>query len=198
MNKQKCEFSKNRARYDGLSNYCKPCAYSHTRKWISTEEGRKKFNSSHLKYRQTSHGQLTRKRADKKRNKTQKRKLWIKNRELDVGRQLWKRKYFSSEKFLTLARHKERRRRELKKAVDSIFTIQDAAFVKNKFQNICFNCGSSERLSIDHHYPLSKGFGLSIKNAVLLCKSCNSSKNNRFPEEFYTEEKLNKLKEFLK
>ena len=65
--------------------------------------------------------------------------------------------------------------------------------VNSKFLNQCFNCKSTEKLSIDHHYPLSKGFPLSINNAVLLCRSCNSSKNNKLPESFYSPEQLTDL-----
>ena len=62
-----------------------------------------------------------------------------------------------------------------------------------KFNNQCFNCKSTEKLSVDHHYPLSKGFSLSINNAVLLCKSCNSSKSIKLPEYFYSPEQLTDL-----
>jgi len=63
----------------------------------------------------------------------------------------------------------------------------------SKFNYKCFNCSTTENLTIDHHYPLSKGFALTINNAVLLCRSCNSSKHNKLPESFYSPEQLSDL-----
>lgn len=67
------------------------------------------------------------------------------------------------------------------------------AMVEDKFGGVCFNCGSSDDLAIDHHYPLSLGFGMYEGNAVLLCKVCNSAKHNKLPEDFYTTKQLNEL-----
>lgn len=64
--------------------------------------------------------------------------------------------------------------------------------IKSIFQNKCFKCSSNNKLSIDHFYPLSKGYGL-LKpkfNACLLCMNCNSKKYNRLPEEFFTKEEI--------
>lgn len=83
-----------------------------------------------------------------------------------------------------------RRRRELKKNYDYQFTNDNIQTVYSRFNNQCFNCGLTERLEIDHHYPLSSGHKLTLDNAVLLCKSCNSSKSNKSPEDFYTLQQL--------
>jgi len=68
-------------------------------------------------------------------------------------------------------------------------------FIKLKFDNKCFNCESTKRLSLDHHRPLSKGYVLNENNCVLLCQSCNSRKHNKDPEDFYTKDQLKILKE---
>ena len=87
------------------------------------------------------------------------------------------------------------RRRDKKKLLGESDNITQIFYskVKSKFNNRCFKCNSIERLSIDHHYPLSKGNPLTLNNAVLLCKSCNSSKNNKLPETFYSPEQLTDL-----
>jgi 5-methylcytosine-specific restriction endonuclease McrA len=76
-------------------------------------------------------------------------------------------------------------------------SIKDIKYIYSKFNHSCFNCGSEEKLCLDHHYPLSKGYPLILKNAVLLCGSCNTSKNNKFPQNFYTESKLKQLENFF-
>lgn len=51
------------------------------------------------------------------------------------------------------------------------------------FFKTCVICGSSDRITTDHVYPLSKGYGLAIGNAIGLCAACNSSKNDKMPDE---------------
>lgn len=67
------------------------------------------------------------------------------------------------------------KRRELKKKLDNNWTLE---MTRELFalQPKCILCESVERLQVDHAQPLSKGFGLKPGNAVVLCKSCNSSK----------------------
>ena len=48
----------------------------------------------------------------------------------------------------------------------------------------CQYCGSTERLSLDHVVPWSRGGKDSVQNLVTACRSCNSKKNARTPEEW--------------
>lgn len=68
------------------------------------------------------------------------------------------------------------KRRALKQKLNETFTVQDIKLVKERFEHKCFVCSSTERLEIDHFFPLSMGYVLTHQNAVLLCKSCNCSK----------------------
>lgn len=74
------------------------------------------------------------------------------------------------------------------------FGVTDKKEVFKKFKNKCFKCGSKKFLTIDHHLPFSRGGLLTFTNCVLLCRSCNSKKNAKVPEDFYNEKELNKLK----
>lgn len=84
----------------------------------------------------------------------------------------------------------ELKRREREKNYQTTLTKEDIVRIITKFNNMCFKCKSDQHLSLDHHYALSKGFGLCEHTAVVLCKCCNSSKNNKEPEEFYSQEEL--------
>lgn len=49
-------------------------------------------------------------------------------------------------------------------------------FIVTCFSGHCGKCGSTERLSIDHIIPVSKGGHHSMDNVQPLCVSCNSGK----------------------
>jgi len=85
------------------------------------------------------------------------------------------------------------KRYERHKIIDSNFTYADSQWIKHLFGHRCFNCGSKKNLQIDHHMPLSLGYGLKTDekyNAVLLCKSCNNQKSSLLPTKFYTSSQL--------
>jgi len=84
-----------------------------------------------------------------------------------------------------------------KRQVNEHYTDQDEVYTKELFNHKCFNCGTTEYLSVDHNYPLESGYALTRTNAVLLCVSCNSSKGAKLPEEFYSESKFKELTAIL-
>jgi 5-methylcytosine-specific restriction endonuclease McrA len=45
---------------------------------------------------------------------------------------------------------------------------------------VCQQCGSDERLSVDHIVPRTLGGNDSMNNLQCLCSSCNSRKGGRF------------------
>jgi len=69
-----------------------------------------------------------------------------------------------------------KKRRDLKKLLDTEWGWELEVELR-QFQPFCAVCGSVDSLSVDHVRPLSKGYGLKPGNAVVLCKSHNSSKN---------------------
>jgi 5-methylcytosine-specific restriction endonuclease McrA len=85
------------------------------------------------------------------------------------------------------------RRRERKHNLDLVLTPLEINMIYKRFDHQCFKCKTTTDLTLDHHLPLSKGHGLSLSNAVLLCKSCNSRKHDRLPEDFYTSSELEHL-----
>ena len=89
-----------------------------------------------------------------------------------------------------IRRAASRRRRARKLAVNENYTKDHETATMIAFNYKCHNCGSTEDLCIDHHRPLSTGNPLSLNNAVVLCKTCNSSKGTNTPEQFYDQVKL--------
>lgn len=68
-------------------------------------------------------------------------------------------------------RHMKHRRHKL----DQDWTAEMEIALREIFPK-CVICGSIDRLATDHVRPVSKGNGLSPGNAIVLCKSCNSTK----------------------
>lgn len=89
------------------------------------------------------------------------------------------------------------KRRALRIGLNEKFDALDRIEVFRRFDNKCFYCCTTDDLTIDHHIPLSCGKILSHSNAVVLCRSCNSSKGTRIPGEFYSIDQIIKLNNIL-
>lgn len=96
------------------------------------------------------------------------------------------------------ARARKRKRRAMKKFVNGKYTALDEKVTYIVFGHKCFNCDSTNNLSIDHHYCLNDGNPLSVSNAVVLCMQCNSSKGTKSPDKFYTVSKLKEITKLFK
>jgi hypothetical protein len=46
-------------------------------------------------------------------------------------------------------------------------------------KNVCIYCGSTEKLTLEHILPLSRGGPNTADNAIFVCKKCNSSKGSK-------------------
>ena len=93
-----------------------------------------------------------------------------------------------------MSRKIARQKRREKELYDN-YSKDDLLYTQQLFNYKCFNCPETENLELDHHNPLSRGNSLNRSNAVILCKSCNSSKKDKSPVDFYTIEQINLLEE---
>jgi len=87
-----------------------------------------------------------------------------------------------------IVRTSTRKRRAKKQAVHEQFTTEMERFVFQFWGSRCAVCGETKNCCIDHWHPLSRGNGLTITNAVLLCLRCNSKKHAKLPDQHYTPE----------
>ncbi len=70
-------------------------------------------------------------------------------------------------------------------------SMQEAIYEQ---QPECVLCDAAEDLTVDHVRPLSRGHGLYPGNAVVLCRSCNSTKHDKHPDDLPTETRTKLLK----
>lgn len=160
-------FVKDKTRQDGRFPQCKMCRKT----YFQSEHGKLVHREGNARYSKTPKGKLTSYRTQKRYQQT------------EGGRLMYQ--------------QAARRRLARKFDVDMQLSKADIAFIYHKFDSMCFLCHAVDHLEIDHHYPLSAGFGLNTKNAVLLCRSCNASKSDKSPNKFYSKEQLSKLSVLL-
>lgn len=86
----------------------------------------------------------------------------------------------------------------MKKGIKEYYTHLDEKITRQVFENKCFNCKTTDNLTIDHHYCLNNGNPLAVGNAVLLCRCCNGSKSDQEPDEFYTKEQIESIEKLFK
>ena len=193
LEKHETEFCVRKDRLCGFRSQCKACDLI----YLKTARGKQ----AHKRYAQSDKGRESACRRYKRYYQTDNGKTLILRRSLEyaktsIGKEALKR-YRRSFKGRLMVGQRDRRRRERKHNLDLKLTKVDVQYIYARFYYRCFKCSNPENLQIDHHYPLSKGFGLSLKNAVLLCKQCNISKRDKLPEEFYTINQLIELREKL-
>src|SRR5690606_5665668 len=99
------------------------------------------------------------------------------------------------------AKHNERNRIRNHKRRSKVFqwTKTDWEKCKLYFSNKCVYCGSKEFLTQDHFIPLSDDActGTVPTNIVPSCVRCNSSKNNKNPYEWASNESLERIAEYF-
>lgn len=149
------QWAKNRARKDGLQSMCKSCDKLKNKDW----EAR---NLDLVKDRQARYRAKDVYRAN---------------------RRAYYRKRKASGTLKTYTPDKTKRaltemRRRARKANNGIFQILPKEIDRLLSQN-CFYCGSCAT-TLDHIVPIAKGGRHSIGNLLPACKSCNSSKKDKF------------------
>ena len=73
----------------------------------------------------------------------------------------------------------DRRRRAVEMGAVGSHTLEEWENIKLLYDNRCWKCGTTGKLTEDHIIPLSKGGANSIDNIAPLCHSCNSAKKDK-------------------
>jgi 5-methylcytosine-specific restriction endonuclease McrA len=119
------------------------------------------------------------KAAQEKYNKKPQSKIrFIKYNNSEKGKQYHK-KYIKDnyDNFLAKQRKNETARR-VKQAGNGVFVISSKD-MKRLLSSCCAECGSYDKIHLDHVIPVSRGGRHSIGNLQPLCQRCNLSKNNK-------------------
>jgi 5-methylcytosine-specific restriction endonuclease McrA len=74
--------------------------------------------------------------------------------------------------------------RAAKRSAEGRFTADDLEHIKKQQGGKCAACRRRRKLTVDHIVPLTRGGSNWPNNLQLLCRSCNSAKNNKDPIAF--------------
>jgi hypothetical protein len=190
IEKEECEFPF-RKDINKYRNECKKCSNIYSKKWIKENSFARKNTISKYHKNNVEKEKIYRIEYEKTDKRKKQRKIYNKIYNKTLGSRISKQKYEIAHP--EVRRQIKRRYRAKKVEVNENFTKKDEKYIMCLFNNRCFNCGTNSDLCIDHVRPLSMGFALTKNNACVLCRSCNSSKSDILPEEFYNIEKLTEL-----
>lgn len=84
------------------------------------------------------------------------------------------------------AKHRHNRRARNQSVIIGAYTPKELLALKEVFDNLCAYCCDKTAKSLDHFIPVSKGGSDCLGNLLPCCRSCNSSKCNSDPFEWYS------------
>jgi len=175
------EFPPRKTSRDGRHGWCRPCYRAYytgaAQRWREANRERDRENQRRWR-RENLEAALARERrlADKhraaRREADRRRRRENPDRIRDNYRR-WRESHYEQE----IVRLATRR----------ALTTNDAdlkALVANLLKQPCVYCGTTERITIDHVIPLTRGGKHEPENLAPACLSCNSSKNDRLLSEW--------------
>lgn len=210
-------FQQQKQSKDGLSWRCKQClkVYEKRRYWKHRDKRKnevKEFYNDNkdkiLEYQKNYYSENKEKVNDRNRiyrqNNREKinehlRRHYVKNKEKYI---LKVKEYRHTPKGKQVEREHWQKRRKIQQANVFTLSLEDWNKALTYFGDACAYCGSEEKLEQEHVIPISKDGYYNKQNIIPACKACNSSKKDRYIEEwyhrqdFYNENRLKKIYEW--
>jgi 5-methylcytosine-specific restriction endonuclease McrA len=160
------EFPKNRTKVGGRDSQCKHCTTHRATNWYERNTDRKRAYDADYRIRQAQRRQLMRAlryQRDGARIRSENRE---RRRRMDPAAR-------------NLAANIRWHQRKRRLRAGGQFTKAEWLALCAAYGHRCLCCGTTERLSIDHVIPLSKGGANTIDNLQPLCLPCNQAKGSR-------------------
>lgn len=156
------EYYKNKNCKDGYRGVCKSCCYEVQKEY-------RKNNQDKVRAYDTEY------RLKNKERLSEYYKTWY-DQNIEHLSEYWK--DYRSKNVKRIQDHKKRYKHR-KRANAEYWPNNGWLWLLNFYPNECMKCGSKDGLQLDHVVPISLGGEHSLRNAQILCGTCNSSKGNR-------------------
>lgn len=174
------EFSKHPGHRDGRQSYCKACGRA-----MVAARYQRIGSEAYRRYESSERGRLVRDEyaaSDARRNSNNR------YQRSEHGK-LRTRKYLASLRGKLGGKIRRARRRVRLAMAEGFISEEDFQELLARYPQ-CAYCGaefdpSKKEPQLDHVVPISKGGSHALSNAVLACRSCNASKGNKIPHEWF-------------
>ena len=173
-------FSRYSAKKDVLRSQCKDCCFETTKIWKEKNRHRHATHSKTWRSKNVErHAQYSRNwYLDNRKRALDRERLRYKSNSDHIKKNV---KIWRLNNKLRVDEYGHRRRAA--KLNNGVFLVIDKEL--QRFANsTCVVCGSDKEITLDHIIPISRGGRHSVGNLQPLCRSCNSSKQDKFMVEW--------------
>ena len=182
-------FYKQKKGKNGFGSECKQCRKSYWR-WHH-KKNKEKYNQLRKeRYQKNKKRETAQVYAYREKNKKRIKEYWAHYYQRNKEQYKSHNKRYREEnpgKFKEYSRRRNHRRRQAELGTKFNFSAEEWQQCLAHFNHQCAYCGSKESLEQEHVVPVSVGGHYTADNIIPACKSCNSSKNNKIMQDWFTQ-----------
>ena len=182
-------FYKQKKGKNGFGSECKQCRKSY-RRWHH-KKNKEKYNQLRKeRYQKNKKRETAQVYAYREKNKKRIKEYWAHYYQRNKEQYKSHNKRYREEnpgKFKEYSRRRNHRRRQAELGTKFNFSAEEWQQCLAHFNHQCAYCGSKESLEQEHVVPVSAGGHYTADNIIPACKSCNSSKNNKIMQDWFTQ-----------
>ena len=182
-------FYKQKKGKNGFGSECKQCRKSYMR-WHH-KKNKEKYNQLRKeRYQKNKKRETAQVYAYREKNKKKIKEYWAHYYQRNKEQYKSHNKRYREEnpgKFKEYSRRRNHRRRQAELGAKFNFSAEEWQQCLAHFNHQCAYCGSKESLEQEHVVPVSVGGHYTADNIIPACKSCNSSKNNKIMQDWFTQ-----------
>jgi len=140
------------------------------------------------KVRRRAYAQEYLSRPEKKAERRAYQQEYLNLPHVQIHKREWSQEYWKHPRTRALYQAYRQRRRASLRAAEGSYTHEQIQEQYERQKGRCYYCHEKVALNafhVDHVIPLSRGGSNDISNIVVSCATCNLSKHNKLPHEFF-------------